>query len=455
MRNSIFFLLIALVWVGCSLDEENISSDPNLALIFSTDTVSFDTLLSNTRSRTQRLTVINPNNDAILISNISLGNGASSDYQVVINGRESPNVINQTLLGGDSLLILIGVNATPRNLDLPFLVKDSIIFDWNSNNEHVKLIAYGQDGNTLANEVLCDQVWTNSRPYIISDTLLVAPGCELTIEKGAKVYFENDAALFIQRSLRAIGDSSEHIEFRNARFDGVFDNVPGQWNGIYFLEGSQDNEIRYADIFNGQIGLRIGTPDEDSEPDVIVANTSIFNMSFAGILAFTSDVSAQNTEIYNCGTYLVGNFAGGNYQYRHCTFSNQPSFFVLDEPSVQFSDNIVIGDGQLLADNLSVTLENSIVWGSGEEELLINNGGEAVLEVLVNTNIIRSAQELPNNFTSLEFNFPGFTDPFLFDYSLDTLAFAQDMGSVIGISEDLLGRPRDEMPDIGAYERIE
>lgn len=455
MRN--FFLAIVGIWtvMSCSLDEENFSSNPNLTLLFSTDTVAFDTLLSATRSSTRRLKVINPNNESINLNSISLGKGDDSDYSVIINGRTASGVSNQTLLGGDSLLVLIEVNVTPRDENLPYIVKDSIVFEWNTNRAHVKLIAYGQDGNRRTKGIICDETWTSDRPHIIADTLLVSPDCELTIEKGAKIYFENDAALFFQGTLKAIGDSANHIEFRNARFDGVYNQVPGQWNGIYFLEGSSNNEISYADIYNGQFGLRIGTPDEDNEPDVVVSNTKIYNMSFAGILAFTSDVKAINTLIYNCGTYLVGNFAGGNYTYQHCTFSNDPSLFIQDEPSVQFSDNILIGENELLTDDLSLLMQNTIVWGTGEEEFQINTGGGSAIEVTLSTNIIKSALEFENNFTSLDFNFAGFRDPFLFDYSLDSLAFAQDKGTPLDINDDITGTPRDAMPDIGAYERID
>ena len=362
---------------------------------------------------------------------------------------------NQTLLGGDSILVLVEVNITPRNEDLPYIVKDSIVFEWNTNRVHVKLVSYGQDGNRRRKEIICDEIWTNDRPHVISDTLLVSPGCELTIEPGTRVFFENEAALFIQGSLKAIGDTANRIEFRNARFDGIYDQVPGQWNGIYFLEGSRNSEISYADIFNAQIGLRIGTPDDDIEPDVVVSHSKIYNMSFAGILAFTSDIRAINTLIYNCGTYLVGNFAGGNYTYQHCTFSSEPSLFVHDEPVVQFSDNIIIGENEVLTDDISILLENTIVWGTSEEELAINNGGGSNLAVSLNTNIIKSAQEIANNFTSQMFNFPGFRDPFLFDFSLDTLAFAQDRGTPIGVEDDITGILRDASPDIGAYERKE
>ncbi len=454
MRTVLIFISAWMV-MSCAIDEDNISLDPSLGLIVSTDTVAFDTLISNSRSSTRRLKIINPNTDAIQFSSIALGKREASDYSVIINGQQTDEVVGQTLAGGDSLLILVEVFITPRNQNLPYIVKDSIVFNWNTNQAHIKLVAYGQDGNFRRNELICNETWTKDRPYIISDTLLVSPDCELVIEKGARIYFENDAALFVQGSLKALGDSAEHIEFRNARFDGVFDQVPGQWNGIYFLEGSTSNEISYADIFNGQIGLRVGTPDDDIDPDITIRNTSIYNMSVAGILGFTSDIEAVNTLVYNCGLYMVGNFAGGNYTYQHCTFSNERSVFIHDEPTVQFSDNIVVGDNELITDDLHLRMENSIIWGDGEEELLVNQGGGSAVELVLTTNIIKSAFPVENNFTSQEPNFPGFKDPFLFDYSLDTLAFAKDLGTSIGIVDDILGMPRDQTPDIGAYERIE
>jgi hypothetical protein len=455
MKGKYIFLLIFLTWFGCSTTEETISFDPDLSLLFSNDSVAFDTLLSERRSSTRRLTVYNPNEEAIQLSEISLGKSQSSDYQIIINGRDQPTLTNHKILGGDSIMILVEVTVKERGVNLPYLVKDSIIFRWNTNEEHVKLVAYGQDGNTIGNETICNETWTNNRPYIISDTVLVSIGCQLTIERGTRVFFENDAVMFVQGTLKAIGDSANHIVFRNARFDGIYDDVPGQWNGIYFLEGSQENEITFAEIFNGQVGLRVGTPDDDDLPDLVVSNTEIYNMSLAGVLGFTSDIDLTNTLIYNCGNYMFGGFAGGNYSITHCSFSNEPALFVQDEPTTQFSDNLVIGENELLTGDLNVELINSIIWGSGEEELLINNGGGARVSLSLTNNIIRSGNEISDNYTSQQFNFPGFIDAFGNDYRLDTLAFAKDKGINAGVEIDLPGKSRDTAPDVGAFERIE
>ena len=59
-------------------------------------------------------------------------------------------------------------------------------------------------------------------------------------------------------------------------------------------------------------------------------------MSMAGILAFSSEVSASNTESIQLRNWLVGNFAGGKYSYEHCTFSNSPSLFNVKDPSFNF-----------------------------------------------------------------------------------------------------------------------
>ncbi len=449
-RGIIFGACAILFWYGCDRVEETVSTKADLKLVFSADTIAFDTLISERKSYTKRLSVRNPNREAILFTRISLKGGTASDYSLIINGRETTTIQGVVLFGGDSILLLIDVNIAPQNRDLPYLVADEVFFEWNGTQQGVKLVSYGQDGIEVSNRKICDEVWTKDRPYLLSDSSIVEQGCNLTIEKGARVYFENDAVLMIQGSLSAVGDSADRITITNSRFDNGFDDVPGQWNGIYFLEGSMKNEVSYADISNGETGLWIETPDDDNIADLVVNSTRIFNMSKAGILAFTSDLKVTNTLIYNCGAYLVGNFTSGNYTYVHCTFSNEQSSFISNEPHVQFSDNVT-GGNQHLKSNLSLLLANNIIWGSRDEELLIRIEGGTSSSVELTQNIIRSATSLENNFTSNEFNFPGLAH----DYSLDTLSFAKDRAKNRGIATDLFGNVRDNNPDIGAIERIE
>ena len=441
-----------LLFTSCELDEEMFTSDPSARLSFSTDTISFDTIFTTRGSITKRLHVYNQNDNAIRINEISLLS-LTSFYTLTVNGREGSFFEDLEILGNDSMLVLVKISIDPTNQDLPFLVKDAISFKSNSNTNDIHLVSYGQDAQFLKNEVIaCNVVFTANRPYVFSDTVLVDTLCSLTIEKGAKLFFDNNAILFIKGSLIVEGDSMNRVNFQQSRLD--FDNTPGQWKGIYFLEGSVNNKIDYASIRNAEIGLRLGTPDSDTIPDVILSNSIIENMSIAGILAFSSDLLAINTLIDNCADYTVGNFIGGNYTYQHCTFANFSFDFFRDEPSVVFSDNLVLTDNSLLTADLDVRLENTIIWGSLDEQITISSSGEANFSLFTQNNIVRTNDPLFDGAGNQNTD-PLFVDPRQYNYQLDTLSPAKDAGVDLGIEKDLIGAPRDPLPDIGAYERIE
>lgn len=472
MKNSLncfFLILLTVCFLACHPEEEEIHTGRDLQLTFSNDSVLFDTLLTIRKSITRRLRIFNPNTQAIRVSSIRLGRSSQSPYSIIVNGKSGPEVADEVIFGGDSILVLIEVNIDSSQQEIPYLVKDSLILEWNSNLADIKLLAYGQDANLVYAEYIpCDAIWTADRPYVIRSYAFVEEGCRLTIEKGTQIYLDNGASLFVQGTLEVNGDSADRVVFRNTRFDENYLHAPGQWGGIIFLEMSSDNRISYADIENGEIGIGVGYTlvessgqaiflPENSEKtvDLQIDHSSIRHMSTAGILAFASEVYAYNTEVYNAGGFLIGNFGGGTYQYDHCTFSNESSFFLSEDAMVQFSDNLTRPDNVLIAGSLTVRIRNSILWGKGEEQYYLNNEAGASLTELLEANIIRSASPREGNLTSLKANFPGFKDAFNFDYSLDTLAAAKDKGADIGIETDLTGKRRDDRPDIGAYERME
>ncbi|UXP33215.1 hypothetical protein N6H18_04515 [Reichenbachiella agarivorans] len=454
-------LLVALgIWVliqSCDPVEEEISRDSSESLLFSSDTVKFDTLLSSVGSITRRFRIYNPNQKAIQIDRLFLGGNRDSPYGLTINGIRTESFKNEVIFGKDSLLVLVDVLIDPMDESLPYLVKDSVVMEYNQQQKDVKLVAWGQDANFLDREVIeCDAVWTAGKPYVLYDTVLIAKDCSLTVEPGTRIYIDNNSALAVAGTLLVNGTADSKVIIRNTRLDPDYEVAPGQWNAILFLEGSKDNIIDHALIKNGVIGLRVGSPDDDADFDLVVSNTSIAHMSSSGILAFNSDIHVYNTEIYNCQTELLGNYIGGNYKYEHCTFTNAPSLYTRDQASVILSDNLLLGDGSALIEELNVELINSIIWGELDEELTISVSGQANVSILLNNNIIRSANsdyEELGNVISQKSNFPGFYAPAFYNYQLDSLASARDRGTPSAIVFDLLGTPRDAMPDWGAYER--
>jgi len=456
MRGIIFLALLIVIITACDPAEEKFTFDPSAKLRFSTDTLFFDTLFTSIGSITKRIKVFNDNNNAVNISSINLGAGSSSQYDLIVNGFEAKEFTDQRLLGNDSMLVLVKVTIDPQNSDLPFVVKDSIVFNTNNNLQDIKLFSWGQDAHFLNDSILaCNTVWTADRPYLIFNSILIDSLCTLTIGKGTKIYSHNNSTIFVKGTLIVNGDVDNRVIFRNDRLDEAFENAAGQWNGIFFLEGSKDNRLNYAVIRNGVFGVRLGTPDDDDIYDLVIGNSIIENMSNTGIIGFTSDLYVYNTLVNNCVQFAVGNFAGGNYRYEHCTFANFQFDFIREGETVAFSDNLILADNSVLKGDLNVVLTNSIIWGNMEDELVLNSTEGTNFSFQSEHNIIRTTlQELDINNNQLNAD-PLFIDPENYNYRLDTLSPAKDKGFSLMIINDLDGIVRDSLPDIGAYERIE
>ena len=454
--NLFVLFIVGTSLLNCVPEEETIDFDYANGLVFSSDTILFDTIFSGAGSTTKRLKVFNPNNKALKIERIELGLGISSPYRILVNGTELNYSEDILLLGKDSMLILVEVFIDPQDENSPYLVQDSLVFKTNGKNQDVKLVAWGQDANYLGNEVLlCNTTWTKERPYVIYKSILVDSLCQLTIEKGTNIYGAKDAFIYVKGNIFADGSPDERITFRNDRLDPAYENIPSQWGGIILLEGSNDNYINYSIIRNAVYGIRLGTPDQDTIPDIILKNTIIENMGNSGILCFSSDLYAENILVNNCIELNCGNIAGGNYIYRHCTFANYSFNFIRQTPSFFISDNIILDDNSSIIEDVYIEIQNSIIDGNMEDELFFDLDGGANSFFVFNNSMFKSTiAELDTLGNILNKN-PEFVDPSRYNYRLDTLSPAKDMGVFVGVDHDLDNNQRDELPDLGAYERIE
>lgn len=454
--NLFLLLIVGSSLINCVPEEEVIDFDYSNGLAFSADTILFDTIFSGVGSATQRLKVFNPNQKAVEISNIKLGLGAYSSFKILVNGA-IPNPAEEIfLLGKDSMLLLVEVYIDPQDDNSPYLIHDSIVFETNNIQQDVKLVAWGQDANYIGDEILpCNTTWTSERPYVLYSSILVDTLCQLTIEKGTEIYGAKNAYIYSKGSIFAEGTADERIVFRNERLDPAYENIPGQWGGIILLEGSHDNYMDFAIIRNAEYGIRLGAPDQDTIPDIILKNTIIENMSNSGILCFSSDLYAENVLVNNCIELNLGNIAGGNYAYKHCTFANYSFNYIRQSPSVFISDNIVLDDNSSIIEDIYVELQNSIIDGNMEDEILFDLSGGASTSFAFNNTMFKTTISELDTLGNILNEDPTFVDPSRYNYRLDTLSPAKDRGSIIGVDFDLDGVERDALPDLGAYERIE
>lgn len=446
----LFFVVIFIS--GCFRNDGEISSDSNLELQVSADTVLFDTLFSGRTSVTKRLRIYNPNKSGILINKIELSGGQNSTFSIITNGKPDIAYTNEILQAGDSILILIAVNIPISNENLPYLVEDEITVIWNNNHKSVALIAYAQDAIYLPKRIVCDTIFTSNKPYILTDSLIVAPGCQLTLAAGTRLFCDKNAGLYIQGRLSSQGTVDQPVIIRNSRLDKNYIIAPGQWRGIVFFPQSGPSFIANTTIENAEVGIYIGTPDNDTLADLTLQNTIIRHHSFAGILAFTSDLVVENSLLYDGGRYLALHAAGGNYQYLHTTAVNFPnSFFPRESPFV-FADNLSLSNGQQLTEPLQVQVLNSVLWAEDLEALewSLTLGNENSLNLL--GNLIRSESAISNNITSTVYNFPGFLNYLNQDYAPDSTSVMIDGGIPAVLGFDIFGKVRDSNPDIGAFE---
>jgi hypothetical protein len=236
-----------------------------------------------------------------------------------------------------------------------------------------------------------------------------------------------------------------------------YENIPGQWGGIIFLEGSKANFIEYADIRNMQYGVRLGTPDQDTIPDLTMKNVRIENSAIGGITAFSSDLLAENMLVNTSAGYTVGNLAGGHYTYNHCTFANYPINFFSGQSALVVTDNIELDDGNFIRESLSLKMHHSIVWGYLEEEIFLDVTLDEEFGLSTKNCIFKTSLDIfegEGNFISTETDYMQFVDVENYDYTPDSLSPAIDnaIGSMMSI--DLFKNQRDSLPDIGAIEYL-
>ena len=504
MRFLLPFLLIILSFAvllpGCEPKEEMVTRDASARLEFSADTLVFDTVFVQTGTVTKRLWVYNRNRRAVRVEQIGL-RAASSPYTLTVNGDSGPLAQNVEIRGRDSLLVLVKATLSPGTENTPFLVEDDVQFRTNGNEQQVALVAYGQNAYFHTAETLaCNTVWRNDKPHVVYNFVRVDAGCTLTIEEGARIYAHAGAGIVIRGRLLVnpnLAPTDELkpndprvVRFTGDRLEAAYNEVPGQWRGIQFDATSQGNVVRYAEIKNAGFGLLVFNPENrQPRPNVLVENTIIRNISGAslnfasgsasfdgaGILSFSGDFTLRNCLLTNCGEYAVRGLQGGNFALNFCTIANYTPGFQRRTASLTFSDVLTLANGQPGPSvPPTVSILNSIVWGSNLEELGFENVDRYANQLTIRNSLLRTTT-YQNAGTASQPAFGGagtdnifpvndpkfISSPYLprgnrFDYRLDTLSPASNRPLLAPlVPRDLLNKPRaTTTPDLGAYERL-
>jgi hypothetical protein len=464
-----FLLLLVAVWLSCKKD--SVITSPDALLRTSADTLRFDTVFTTVGSITKNLTVVNANDQRMVISSIQLKGGANSPYSINVNGVSGTSFSNLSLNANDSLYIFARVSINPSSSQLPFIVRDSIEITYNGNTRKIQLEAYGQNARFISSgRISTNTTWDNALPYVIVKPLTVADGVTLTITEGTRVYCNANAPLIVNGTLKAMGKfyDSTRIRFRSDRLDGDYKDLPGTWPGIYFNNSSSNNEMNYVDVLNAyQAVLVQGGPS--LTPAKLRMNGCVIDNAYDfGLLAFNTSLNVVNsrfTQIGNDGTPGTGGSniiisGGGNYVFNHCSIATYANFYQNHKQPSMFITNNANGTGQ----PLTLQMDNSIIYGQGgltENELVTQKTGTAPFAITMR-NVLYKVKTDPTDISfsnSLKNLDPLFdtinTSLRLFNWRLRDGSPCIDAGLPGGPPTDLDGKPRPvgTKPDLGCYEK--
>ena len=505
---SIFFLSFIILWSSCRKDFETTRSSGNLE--FSKDTVFLDTVFSSIGSSTYNLKVYNNSNEDIFIPSISLQNGEDSKYRLNVDGIPGKSFENIEVLAKDSIFIFVETTVDIEefaNSENQFLYTDAIVFDGALHEQKVELVTLIRDAVFLYPEKYADGsmeslllsinedgteiriegfyleddelLFTNEKPYVIYGYAGIPSNKTLEIEAGARIHFHknsgiiaaDNATLHVNGSLSNDPELLENeVIFEADRLEPEFNDVPGQWGTIWLTAGSTNHIFNHATIKNATVGIMMDSNDGGAEPTLTLKNTQIYNSSNIGLMSRTGNIYGENLVINNSGQSSLDLSLGGNYEFRHCTFTNYWQNGFRNSPAVLLANVLQIQEQIFIAD-LQADFYNCIIYGNNNIELFFQIHEDAEFDYQFVNCLIKFNDyseeliDLPEYDFSDETLFenviinesPDFFNPqenqlYIDENSAANANANQEISNSVPL--DILGNLRAENPDIGAYESI-
>lgn len=484
-KHILLYLLLAFVastFIFSSCSRDDIAEGTGLQFSTSRDTILFDTVFTETGSVTRSFKIYNENNEPATID-IRLVGGTDSPFRINADGFTGPEINDAVIQANDSMYVFAEVTIDPdQPLSIsPFIVEDQVIVNEGSNQKIVQLEAFGQNANYLTRKnsdvfTPCtgagEIVWDDPKPYIIYGQMQVAD-CQLVLPAGCRVYvhgglnFVDDTTIVNSGSIYVLGNGSidargtadQPVSIQGDRLEVEYADVPGQWFGLVFLGGSSNNKLKHTIIKNAIYSALV-----DSTSHIDIENSQLINSSSIGLYGRHASTNITNSLIYSAGSYGVYWQEGGNYNMQYTTVA---SYYVQAEAlrmqNYFCTDPLCLG--QIRTNTLNVNISNSILAGSARDEILIDrvdDGSGNGINYSINNTILKIDELLEREANFFDqctecINYSNsdtlFVDINENNYELDSLSIATlKAKAIFGINDDLLGRMRSAVPDIGCYE---
>jgi len=465
-------LVLCLALLGSCRKDKWLTSGGKV--VFSTDTLNFDTVFTTQGSFTMSVKLYNPNDRRITLSSVRLEQGAASFFNLNVDGRAGNNITDVEIAPNDSIYVFATVNVDPSAADNPFVIEDQLIATLNGSEYSMPLIAYGQNAYFVTDSVLTTATWLTDKPYVIIRNALVDAGQTLTIPAGARIYMHANSRLLVLGTLLAEGTKEDSIVFQGDRLDRAYfgyEGYPGEWGGLYFDSKSTGNRLRHVIIKNAgnstfipgvgafqPAAIQVNADSmNDFVPQLLLDKVTIQNSIGYGILSFGGNIRATNCLITDCGAQAVALLQGGRDTFIHCTIGIYGSAKLkhTDNPAVAALNYLKTSDVAYTSGDLQAAFINCVIYGSLDNELIADKKDGASYNLLLQNCLVKANEGLPAfvNTPGLILNEdPLFEETGNYNYRPGGGSPLINAGVPAGITTDLDEKSRDAQPDIGCYE---
>ena len=488
---------LLLLYFSNSCKKDSWLKDPSKKLTFSSydqydiDTLTFDTVFTTLGSTTRFFKIVNTHNQDILIDEIRFKNPSSTTFHIAVDGISASSFKDVVVPAKDSIYVYVTVTVNPSAGNLPFIYNEDLEFIYNSNIQLFDLMAWGQDAYFhYGEEITASTTWLNDKPHILISNdgvpgVIVSSGVTLTIQPNCKIYCNTGTGIYCWGTLNIntpTSPKSDSVTFEGLRLDSYYDDLPGQWGGIFLLRGTNGAKanLYQVNISESSSGIFAGSDtgitnildfgNDANRPELNIANCIIRNtgfgqftaggFKFGAINSFNSKIRATNNILYNSSGNSVLLVLGGDYKFMNCTFYNSGTNTIQHkEESLLVSDFIQSGTTTAIHEFDVCEFNNCICYGSLEEELSLNHhsSSTSLNIVMQNCNIKTKLNVDSLGFVASQKNSnPQFEDAFKGDFRLKTGSPCIDAGnSIYTTGNDMNGntRPFGTGFDIGALEK--
>jgi hypothetical protein len=457
-------LLLAFCFAASSCKKDAFISSADARLRITADSLKYDTVFTTTGSITKSFKIINENNQKLRLSKVKLMGGTASSFKININGIAVTEQSNVELEANDSIYVFVSVSINPNAANLPFIISDSILINYNGNDRFVQLEAYGQNAKFLNNTLITGNVtWTNALPYVILKSIRIDTLATLTIQPGTKIYSHADAPFIVDGTLIINGAKNNEVVFAGDRLDNNYKDLPAGWPGIYFRGNSKNNLLKFAVIKNAYQAVVATGPSVNANPKLVLQQCIIDNAYDAGILAANTSIQASNSLISNCGSNIALIY-GGDYNFTHCTVASYSNNYLLHKNPVLTVNNFATQGGAVVTANLNAVFRNNIFWadssGFVNNEVSVNKQGSNTFTVQFENNLYRGGDPANSTLTANIKNQAPLFDSIdvtkrIFNFRISsTGAPGINKGVPTSFTKDLDDNNRNNgLPDLGCYEK--